>query len=82
MKILFGILIDWNQPLAIAAKLSIYFLSIFLSKYYYKFRDVYDAFHESERRQKLITQEMKIAGDFIPSKTVQSLNTISKAKMP
>ena len=25
---------------------------------------------------------MKVAGEFIPSKTVHSLNTISKAKMP
>ena len=82
MKILLGTLIDWSQQLGTAAKVNISFLFTFLSKLLSIFRDVYDAFHESERRQKLITEEMKVAGDFIPSKTVHSLNTISKAKMP
>lgn len=44
--------------------------------------DVYDAFHESERRQKLIAEELKVAGDFIPSKTVHSLQPTSKTRLP
>lgn len=30
----------------------------------------------------MVADELKLAGDFIPSKTEQSLNTVSKAKMP
>jgi hypothetical protein len=40
--------------------------------------DTFDAFHESERRRKIICDSLKLDGDFIPAKQEQTLTKVNK----
>ena len=74
--------IERMQLLPTVGKVNTCFLSIIQRKRDLIHSDVYDAFHESEKRQKIIMDELKLAGEFIPSKTTHSLDVVSKAKLP